>query len=348
MTRNLAASALALALACSAATTAVSAWAAPPAIDDATKSAARQLGQEGIAHYEAGEYDAALDKLSRADALVQLPSTGLLVARTLAKTGKLVEASEKYLAVTKIDLPADANETQRNAKVQAEQERAALAARIPTLQIVLGSDLAGANVVLDGRPLPAALLGMKRPTNPGGHAIVAVVDGRRATATVKLGEGESKRVVLERLDAAASSPSAADDAPATEASPAASQPPAREPTPEPASSASIRPLRLGAYIGLGVGGGLALVGAILGGTAMGDLDTLEAQGCTEGLCPASTKDALDSYMGTRAASIGLLYGGLGLAALGGVSLFLDSGSDASTTAIVVQPTPEGILVRGTF
>ena len=151
--------------------------AAPPAVDDATKAAARDLGKDGIALFEAGDFAGALEKLSRADALVRLPSTGLLVARALAKTGKLVEASEKYLAVTAIPPAGEENETQTRARATATQEREALAPRLPTLKVELDAELVGATVTLDGRPLPAALLGVKRPTNPGEHALAAVLEG---------------------------------------------------------------------------------------------------------------------------------------------------------------------------
>lgn len=340
------------------------AFAAPPVVDDATKGAARTLGEEGIALYDAGNFEAALEKLSRADALVGLPSTGLLVARAFAKAGKLVEASEKYLAVSRLELAADANETQLRAKEQALQERGALAPRIPTLEIVFGGELVGASVALDGLPLPPALVGVKRPTNPGEHTVVAVTQGGRATAMVRLSEGESKRVVLERLDgAAASGPSGPLAAPAS-ASPvppasSAASVPAAGPTivslPEapPAgaadSSDGARPLRIGGFVGLGVGGGLAAVGAILGAMAMGDLATLEDQGCANGTCPVSTnQDLFDRYMSRRTASTGLLYGGLGLAALGGLALVLDPGAKAAPTALRLAPTPGGFVLRGEF
>jgi uncharacterized protein HemY len=84
---------------------AVLALAAPAlgqATDDATRSAARTLGYQGVDAYQAGDYAAAVVKLERAYAAVKVPTVGLWLARALAKTGRLVEASERYAEVMRL------------------------------------------------------------------------------------------------------------------------------------------------------------------------------------------------------------------------------------------------------
>ena len=65
-----------------------------------------QLGYEGVAAYQKGDYVSARDKLERAYRVVRAPSLGLWSARALEKSGKLVEASERYLEVTRLEVKA--------------------------------------------------------------------------------------------------------------------------------------------------------------------------------------------------------------------------------------------------
>ena len=68
-------------------------------------AAARQLGKEGVEAYRANDFATALDRLTRAHSIVGLTTTGLWRARTLVHLGRLVEASEQYLEVTRMTLP---------------------------------------------------------------------------------------------------------------------------------------------------------------------------------------------------------------------------------------------------
>ncbi|HEY4159182.1 MAG TPA: tetratricopeptide repeat protein, partial [Polyangiaceae bacterium] len=66
------------------------------AVDDATRSAARNLASAGVQAYQANDYPAARDKLERAYQVLRAPSLGLWSARALVKVGALVEAGERY------------------------------------------------------------------------------------------------------------------------------------------------------------------------------------------------------------------------------------------------------------
>src|SRR3954468_13501151 len=80
------------------------AFAAPPESADAAaaRSTARKLGQEAVKLFENSEWAAALEKFNTADSLVPTPTLGLYAARCLVKLDRLVEASERYLEVTRM------------------------------------------------------------------------------------------------------------------------------------------------------------------------------------------------------------------------------------------------------
>ena len=83
------------------------------------KSAARKLGNEAQKLFDAGDYEAALEKFNLADSLVSAPTLGLRAARCLVKLGRLVEASERYLEVTRMHLDRSAPMVMRKAQVEA-------------------------------------------------------------------------------------------------------------------------------------------------------------------------------------------------------------------------------------
>ena len=60
---------------------------------DTTVTAAREIARQGLKAYDAGRYEEAADKLSRAYAVVKLPTLALHTARALVKVGRLVEAT---------------------------------------------------------------------------------------------------------------------------------------------------------------------------------------------------------------------------------------------------------------
>src|SRR4051794_32634489 len=80
----------------------------PVPADDAPRNSARLLADEAKELFERGQFDGALDRYRRAEALVRVATLGVRIARCLDKLGRLNEAAEKYLAVLRVDLPKDA------------------------------------------------------------------------------------------------------------------------------------------------------------------------------------------------------------------------------------------------
>ena len=188
------AAALALALSISAAPAP-----AQPA-DERDRAAARELGYAGIADFQAGRLDDALDKLDRAWLAVRVPAVGLWSARAMVRLGRLVQASERLHQVARSeipDVPGIEREVQQAAQNDAMRERAELAPRIPGLEVVLlGADAAEARLMLDGAPIATALVGTRLLVDPGNHVVSGDVRGRQVHEEASLAEGETRRIEL--------------------------------------------------------------------------------------------------------------------------------------------------------
>lgn len=271
-------------------------------IDDGTRAAARALAEQGLSLYDAGKYALALDRFNRADAVVHAPTMGLMAARCLEKLGRLVESAERYRAVTRVPLPADAPEAQRAALANAAKERDALLPRIPTLQIdVAGSGVA---VTVDGKPMSEVLVGARNPTDPGHHRVEARRGEALATKELNVEEGAAATVLL-------------DPSPGIAPVPSAAAPPVEE-SPDPEGGGTRRFLGVAA---LGLGGAGLVLGVVTGVLVLGKQHDLEAKGCAAGTCPPALADDVHSYATMRTLSTAGVVGGLVLAA-GGATLLL--------------------------
>jgi tetratricopeptide (TPR) repeat protein len=181
-------------------------FASAQATSENARAKARVIGEEGLAFFDQGMFIDALDRFERADALLKAPTLGLMAARSLEKLGRLVEASERYLAVSRQNLDPKASEVWKKAVVTAGKEREALLPRIPTIEIALeGQGAEGATVRIDGRAVPRAIIGIKSPIDPGMHRIEARGTGVAAAERVSLSEGQASKIVLTLKPAAAGS-----------------------------------------------------------------------------------------------------------------------------------------------
>jgi hypothetical protein len=302
--------------------------ASPSGGQDANRAAARELGKEALAAYKAADYRTAHDKFRRAHQLVRLTTTGLFTARSLEKLGRLVEASELYLEVTRMTVADDAPAQHRSAIDEARTGRDALLPRIPKLTISVERSADGTfaaeevSVTLDGEPLPAALLGVKRPTDPGKHTVVATISDTEKHAAVTLAEGQDERVVL-KLDSGQKS-----DARTQQSQ---SQPP----TPEPGADSGTHAMTILGWVAVGVGGAGLIVGAVgtgLAASKKGELD----DGCVDNKCLPPLHDDVDSYQTLRImSSVGFIAGGV--LAVTGIVLII-AAPDGSDQAALNRPS----------
>ncbi len=167
--------------------------------DFATKSAARKLGEEGIALFEKKQYAEALEKFNLAEQIVPAPTLGLRAARCLVQLGRFVEASERYLEVTRIEMPRNQlTPAFRKAQADALLEREDLVPLIPTLTIEITGPLgATGSVFVDGEQIPTALVGQKRPIDPGIHEVEVRRKDTQVKKKVDVVVKQNQKVTLE-------------------------------------------------------------------------------------------------------------------------------------------------------
>ena len=316
----------------------VAIWACPAVAqtnEDSTRAAARALGYAGVEAYQAGNVDVASEKLEKAYSVLHVPSLGLWSARALAKRGKLVEAAERYLAVTRLSIASGDVEVQKAAQGDALNEVEALQATIPTLVVnISGADANAVTVSVDGAAVPPGLLGEAVPVNPGSHHIEATLGARRVARDVTLGLRQRERVLLELGE--------------TVQVENAAGPPAAAATTQPAADVGTSPAttrRTLGWVALGTGAAGLVVGGVTGVLVLTKQHALDDSGCRNAdNCPKSLAGDVDSYNSMRAIStVSFIAGGV----LAGAGLvLLVSAPRATTTAVVLSP--RSIALSGRF
>lgn len=349
---------------------------------DLERATARDAANNGRAAFDAGKYEKAIDYLSRAEQLVHSPTHLLFVARAQAKLGRLVAAHETYLKITRETLPSNAPKAFVSAQAAAEQEQDNLDERLPSVTVTLqGATTAPeVSVQMDGTALPAAMIGIPLPADPGEHLFQAT--GPTITSepvTVRLAEAAKQTVTLTLRSTgtapavaarpgttaahppAAAAPSAAAAAAAAPASSAAS--PARE-------SADVRSkghgpgLLIASFVSFGLGAASAGVGTyylIQSSSTRNESDKIYEQ-CriASGGKECTIMEAQDAILSkdneadhqSKLGIVGLVGGGVGLIA-GLTFLIVDvTRSDKSARESTPHVTPvfgfRSVGVVGTF
>jgi hypothetical protein len=298
--------------------------------DEATRNAARELARDAVTAYDAGDWAKAQDLIDRAYKLVPAPSISIWQARILAKMGKLIEANERYELTRRTDLPADAPDAFRAAVTEASDEVEALRPRIPKIRVRVagrGADSPSLVVTLDGKPVPAELIGVLRTINPGHHALEARVPGlATAQLEVDVAERERKDVVL------VLEPASADATPTIAVGERA-----------PESGWPARKTWGIVATGIGVAGVATGIGFAL--AARSDKSKLD-DACDGDRCPPSARDDLDSFRSKATiAWIGYGVGAAGLAT-GAVLLFAMHDSPPKTGVVpFLGPGSAGVVGR---
>lgn len=301
---------------------------------DEQKADARAAAEQGAAAFQAGNYAEAADLFTRAESLYHAPPHLVFLARAQVKLGQLVKARENYRKVTRETLAANAPPAFVNAQADAKKELAEIEPRIPMLKVVVkGGEGKNVKVTIDGVAIPAQMIGVARPVDPGEREVAATADGMSAAPKkIKLAEGAKESIELELTPGGA---------PAAE--PAAGGPA------EAGGSASVTAdagsggggsdgMRIASYAALGVGVvglGLGTMFALQSSSKRKDADAL-----CEGGCPVSKKAEIDDLYdeaGSKQtlATVGFIAGGVGVAA--GVTLFLLSGKKQTKETARVTP-----------
>ena len=287
--------------------------AAPSRADDQAENvaAARSLGIEGVQLADAGKCPEAIEKLQRAESLHHAPTILGRLGECQVAVGEIVLGTENLNAVVREPLAPSAPKVFHDAQDRAQKVLASATPKIAHLVITVFPADANPSVAVAGKPVPAALLGADRPTDPGTHDVTATAAGYLpATASVTLAEGGHQEITLTLQK----DPNAVT---ATAAPPAVAPPPAPVVPPEPAPKKNNTP----AYVAFGVGGAGILVGSIAGIVALS-----KAGDCPNKTCP--TQSDLDSAKSTATVStIGFGVGIVGVA-LGAILLATGNKTEA--------------------
>jgi hypothetical protein len=295
-------------------------------VDDATRNTARSLAGEGKEAFDAKNYGRAVDLFHRAYALVPAPTIALYEAQALVKLGRLVEAEEAYMRAVRTPLDQHSSEQFRVAVQDAERELAELQPRLPKATIVITGPAAvstDVQVTLDGKQLPAAMVGVGIPVDPGQHVLRAVArGGEPAEVRFQISEKEQRRLEIAPVPGETAVP-----------------PPVVRATTAPRDGAPKQVRAWQKPLGVAVGSvgvaGLAtgIVTGLMAGSRHATVER-ECPGrvCTEGGAGA---DALESFRTLRTVStIGYVVGGVGLAA--GATLLLTAPSRPPESARSVE------------
>ncbi len=315
---------------------------------DDERAGARAAATDGAQAFKEKRWADAIDLFARAEAVLHAPPHVLFMARANVNLGRLINAREQYMKLSRETLAADAPAPFREAVQSARTELAELEARIPFVTVTVeGGSPPGLKVLQDGVVIPPSLVGLPRPTDPGKREFRAVGDTlESAPVVVMVEEGKRSSVVLKLEPKKAVTP--------------ASAPPGAEPAAVTAAgggAATSKPyeqrgsggdsMRWVAYGAFGVGA-IGLVGGTIftlkSSSKRSDADDLAAQICNGADCdgtPAQrddleTLDSDASSAGTLGV-VGFVVGGVGVAA--GVTLLLLGGGQSEAAASAPRVTP---------
>ncbi len=269
----------------------VAAWASE--VSSADRETARGLMEQGDERYEKGEWGKALEFYRGAHEIMKVPTTGIALARALGKMGKLVEARDIALQVTRMPVQPGEHAVFGEAREEARRLSEDIEPRIPSVQVKLTGDAPpkGVKVQIDGRELPGAAALLPRAVNPGKVVVVVRGEGiETATAEVLVSEREAREVEVQLR--------AGSDSSVSDTSQLATGPTATSPL---------------VYVGFGIGAVGLIAGTATGLMANSQTSDLKDK-CGDSVCPPSLHGDYDSA--NRMATISNVSFGVGLVGIG--------------------------------
>jgi hypothetical protein len=309
------------------------------------KAGARAAADAGGDAFDAGKYAEAADLFERAERLLHAPPHLLYAARAHAKLGHVVEARELYLTLTREHLAANAPRPFREAQQAGEKELAAVEPRLAYASVVVqgGAGATSVRVTRNGEPVPAELLGVPTPVNPGEYTYQAFADGMESTTTsVSFREGVRETVVLtlREIPGAKKKPVAGSsgEQPHSTISGSLSDPP-----PSDSRSTGGRPYLVASITGFGFAAAGGVVGTLFllkyldkQQQANEMYNSLCSEGCSAEKLSSVHELDVQSTSSENVAIVSYIVGGVGLAT-GITFLILDQNRSSSQAGLKVTP-----------
>lgn len=161
------------------------------------RAAARTTAKSGLEAYNEGDYERAADYFERAEKLMHAPTHLLYLARSQAQLGRLVAAREAYLKLDRETLEANAPKAFVDAQEAARKELDTLEPRIPYVSLVVQGGGDDVSVFRDGHEVPAPLIGVPQPIDPGTYVFEAKGTGLISSKqSLTIDEGAKETVLL--------------------------------------------------------------------------------------------------------------------------------------------------------
>lgn len=324
---------------------------------DTERAAARAAGQAGAKAFNEGRYAEAVDYFDRAESIMHAPTLLLHLARSHAKLGHFVKAREAYIKVTREQLAPDAPQAFRDAQESARQELPQVSAKVAKLTLTVSGPSSPSRVTIDGEEVPAEIVGVPFPVDPGRRTIEVTAEGYQpATQVVELqpGSSGSATLTLSRVPGTGAPGTSVEPMTATDqGTPSSSGTPA-----DAGGSQGVSATRIAAYASLGVGAigvGVGTVFLLKRSGLKSDADDEFARcvadgngSCSDAASRSRVKD-LDNDAAAKGtvAAVSYVVGGVGIAA--GITLLLlgDSG-DSGAASLTPYLTGSGAGVVGRF
>lgn len=291
---------------------------------------------EGDRLTASSDLEGALKRYQAAHQIMGVPTTGIEVARSQAKLGRLVEA--RAIAIEVANSPVAPREPSVFAEARLEAGKLAeqLEARIPSVVVTIGPEgVTTASAKIEDSRLPQAALGLPIKVNPGPHTLEVSATGYLTeTLQFTVAESEQRNLAVTLTLA----PNVATPPPPTTNTPAPNQPAADVTTSEPSRTLT--------YVAFGVAGASLLVGGGAGVYSLMKTNDAKADFCNGNTCSEGARSELE---GARTyawvANIGI---GIGVLAAGyGVYTLLFNGDDEpATSARPVPPLSVAVTPRG--
>jgi hypothetical protein len=301
--------------------------------DAAVTAAARALAIEGVKLAQSDRCGEAIDKLERAEQLHHAPIVVARLGECYVQQGRLVEGVERLRGVLREPLPPNPSEALEQAYSTSKSLLETTRPKLATLTIsVDAAPNADPTVTIDDKPVPAALLGAGRPTDPGEHLIKATAAKYLTTTRrITIGPGEEQTVLLALVIDGAESRTQARLPIAVGAGSAT--PAAASAAPLPAANdarAGDASQLLPAFVAWGAGAVALGVGVGFGVAALKDRQQLHEL-CPNKTCPANQRGVLDAArVNATISTVGYVTAIAG-AAFGTVLYFVLGPSEEQTT-----------------